>query len=114
MPWVETESPHFAARHELDDEDAVVDVLSLLEATWARLDEALDGRLPETPLDVVVHGSEASLLAAQPGLLVVRRLAAPAARRYLAGWPSGRAGRPRRCWARCAGGTRCPSRSRAA
>jgi hypothetical protein len=87
VPWVETESPHFAARHELEDEDGVVDLLSLLEATWARLEEALGDRLPGSPVDVVVHGSDASLLAAKPALVLVRRLAAPAGRRYLAGWP---------------------------
>lgn len=92
MPWVETESPHLLARHELADEDDVLAVLDQLEGTWERLAGAVgEDALPEPPLDVVVHGSDASLMAARPELVLVRRLAAPAARRYLAGWPAGSA-----------------------
>ncbi|MCW3046803.1 MAG: hypothetical protein JWO74_1087 [Solirubrobacterales bacterium] len=84
MPWVETTSPHFAARHELADEDDVVGVLEQLEATRERLVELF----PQVPDEVaiVVHGSDAALTVAQPYLPVLRRLTAPAARRYLVGW----------------------------
>jgi hypothetical protein len=84
VPWVETTSPHFAARHELDDADDVVGVLSLLEGTRRRL----QGRFPVVPATtaVVVHGSAAQLDLAAPYLPLVRRLTAPAARRYLVGW----------------------------
>jgi hypothetical protein len=84
VPWVETTSPHFAARHELADEDAVVGVLELLEGTRERL----TGLFPTVPgeVSVVVHPSDAALAVAQPYLPILRRLTAPAARRYLGGW----------------------------
>jgi hypothetical protein len=84
VPWVETTSPHFAARHELVDEDDVAGVLELLEGTRERLAGAF-ATLPDE-VEVVVHGSDAALAAAQPYLPVLRRMVAPAARRYLVGW----------------------------
>jgi hypothetical protein len=84
VPWVETESPHFAARHELVDDDDVAGVLELLEGTRERLAEAFVTIPGE--VEVVVHGSDAALAAAQPYLPVLRRMVAPAARRYLVGW----------------------------
>jgi hypothetical protein len=84
VPWVETSSPHFAARHELVDDDDVAGVLELLEGTRERLAAAF-ARLPDD-VEVVVHGSDAALAAAQPYLPVLRRMVAPAARRYLVGW----------------------------
>ena len=89
MSWVETESPSFAARHTDGDADDVVGVLEQLEST--RLDlGALLGATPPGPIGVVVHPSRAQLYAAQPHLAAVVRLTAPAARRYVAGWPSAR------------------------
>jgi hypothetical protein len=84
VTWVETTSPHFAARHEEADAHAVVGVLELLEGTRARLAASF----PAVPdeVDVVVHGSRAQLDMAAPYLPLVRRLTAPAARRYLVGW----------------------------
>jgi hypothetical protein len=84
VTWVETTSPHFAARHEEGDAHDVVGVLELLEGTRARL----AARFPAVPddVDVVVHGSVAQLDLAAPFLPLVRRLTAPAARRYLVGW----------------------------
>ena len=84
MPWVETTSPHFAARHELVDDDDVAGVLELLEGTRERLADAF-ATIPGE-VEVVVHGSDAALAAAQPYLPVLRRMVAPAARRYLVGW----------------------------
>jgi hypothetical protein len=84
VPWVETSSPHFAARHELVDDDDVADVLELLEGTRERLGVAF-ADLPDE-VAVVIHGSDAALTAAQPYLPVLRRLVAPASRRYLVGW----------------------------
>ena len=84
MPWVETTSPHFAARHELVDDDDVAGVLELLEGTRERLADAF-ATIPGE-IEVVVHGSDAALAAAQPYLPVLRRMVAPAARRYLVGW----------------------------
>jgi hypothetical protein len=86
--WVETSSPHFAARHDLADEDDVVAVLELLESTRERLAQAFPA-VPDDVVDVVLHGSRAQLWTAQPELPVVSRLTAPAARRYLVGWPAG-------------------------
>ena len=84
MPWVETVSPHFAARHELADDDDVAGVLELLEGTRERLG-AVFAVLPED-VEVIVHGSDAALTAAQPYLPLLRRMVAPASRRYLVGW----------------------------
>src|SRR4051794_32778993 len=84
VPWVETESPHFAARHGLVDDDDVAGVLELLEGTRERLAEAFTNIPGE--VEVVVHGSDAALAAAQPYLPLLRRMVAPAARRYLVGW----------------------------
>lgn len=86
--WVETSSPHFVARHDAVDEDDVVGVLELLEGMRERLATVF----PVVPddIDVVLHGSRAQLYTAQPELPVVLRLTAPAARRYLTGWPSSR------------------------
>lgn len=86
--WVETSSPHFAARHDLADEADVVGVLELLESTRERLAEAFP-TVPGEVVDVVLHGSRAQLWTAQPELPLVSRLVAPAARRYLVGWPGG-------------------------
>ena len=84
MSWVETSSPHFAARHDEADAHDVVGVLELLEGTRTRLARAF----PTVPddVDVVVHGSSAQLDLAAPLVPIVRRLTAPAARRYLVGW----------------------------
>ncbi|PTL56389.1 hypothetical protein [Paraconexibacter algicola] len=88
MPWVETSSPNFAARHELRDEDDVASVLELLEDTRERLVQTFPE--PEHEITVVVHGSTGSLALAQPYLPLLQRLTAPASRRYLAGWPGAR------------------------
>ncbi len=84
MPWSETTSPHFAARHDDADAEDVVSVLELLEGMRERLTE----RFPVVPAEVsvVVHGSAAQLDLAAPYLPLVRRMTAPAARRYLVGW----------------------------
>lgn len=88
MPWVETSSPNFAARHELHDEDDVAAVLEQLEDTRERLEPTF-GTLPDETT-VVVHGSPGSLALAQPYLPLLQRLTAPASRRYLVGWPGAR------------------------
>ena len=84
MSWVETSSPSFTARHTEADADDVVGVLELLEGTRERL----AGVLPVVPegLGVVVHPTLAQLDLAQPVVPLLRRLTAPASRRYLAGW----------------------------
>jgi hypothetical protein len=81
--WTETSSEHFAARHQAADADDAAGVLELLEATRTRLARAF--ALVPTAVDVVLHNSEWQLLLARPGLAVARVVAAPAARRYVAG-----------------------------
>lgn len=88
MPWVETTSPSFSARHELADDEDVVEVLELLESTRERLGNAF-AKLP-ADVAVVIHGSPLQLDLAQPYVPLVRRLTAPAARRYVVGWFSQR------------------------
>lgn len=85
MPWEETESPSFLARHTDGDADDVVAVLELLETTRADLDAVLPVT-PPGPVEVVVHASRTQLYTAQPHLLAVLRLTNPAARRYVTGW----------------------------
>jgi len=88
VPWVETSSPNFSARHELRDDEDVAGVLELLEDTRERLGTAF-ASLP-AEVTVVVHGSAGALALAQPYLPLLQRLTAPSARRYLAGWTTAR------------------------
>ncbi len=84
MPWVESFSPSFSARHESSQADDAAQVLDDLEVFRAKL-----GRVfPSTPgeVTVVIHPRPAALALAHPWLPLARRLSAPAARRYYAGW----------------------------
>jgi hypothetical protein len=85
--WVETESPHFTARHAEEDLEHAVDVLDQLEATRADLAERL-GALPEN-VEIVLHQSDDALAMARPSVPFRRALTSPASRRYLAGGISG-------------------------
>lgn len=88
MPWVETESPSFTARHESDQADEAVSVLEELEGFREQL-----GQLFEiTPGDVavIIHPGPVQLYLAQPWLPLARLFAAPASRRYFSGWFSSR------------------------
>ncbi len=84
MPWTETNSLSFTARHELGDEECAERTLDELEDLRLRLED----RLEEAPGDVtvVIHTSAGWLAAAHPFLPGARLAAAPAGRRYLAGW----------------------------
>lgn len=84
MAWVETESPSFTARHESADADAAVRVLEQLEEFRERIAE----RFPILPEDVsaVIHPGSWQLALAHPWLPLARLAAAPASRRYFAGW----------------------------
>jgi hypothetical protein len=84
VSWAETHSPSFTARHADADGDDVIGVLELLEGVRERLASSFPA-VPEH-LSVVLHPSAAQLDVAQPVVPVLRRLTAPAARRYLAGW----------------------------
>jgi hypothetical protein len=85
VAWVETDSLSFTARHDDADTGAAQRTLDRLEELRLRLEERFD----EAPGDVtvVIHDNPAWLSAAHPLLPAVRWSAAPAGRRYLAGWP---------------------------
>jgi hypothetical protein len=85
MTWVETDSLSFKARHDDADVACAHRVLDSLEDIRMRLEERFD----EVPGDVtiIIHDNPAWLSAAHPLLPAVRWSAAPAARRYLVGWP---------------------------
>jgi hypothetical protein len=84
VAWVETHSLSFAARHEADDAECAQRTLDDLEDMRLRLEE----RFEQAPggITVVVHPAAAWLSAAHPFLPAARWAAAPAGRRYLAGW----------------------------
>ncbi len=87
MPWVESASPSFRARHDSADAADAAAVLRSLEHTRERL---LD--LFPTGVDgftVIVHRSTLSLSLANPMVPIVWLMTAPAARRYVAGWGGG-------------------------
>ncbi|MDP9383765.1 MAG: hypothetical protein M3P50_00750, partial [Actinomycetota bacterium] len=86
MPWLETPSATFTARHDARDADDAAAVLAQLEAARERLEPLFGARAAVGEMAAVLHGSTAQLDAAQPWLPLYRRLTAPAGRRYLAGW----------------------------
>src|SRR3954466_10617345 len=88
MPWVESASETFVARHDARDAEDAHRVLAQLEHARLRLEESFTARPGE--LAVVLHSSPAQLDAAQPWVPVLRRLTAPAARRYVVGWAGAR------------------------
>ena len=84
VPWVETPSLSFTARHEASQADDALAVLEDLEQHRTHLEELLP-RVPAN-VTVVLHDSPVQLLFASPMLGVVRRLTSRAARRYMVGW----------------------------
>src|SRR3954468_14003519 len=85
MSWVETESLSFTARHDSDDASYAERTLDGLEDLRLRLEDRFEV-IPEE-VTIVVHTNPLWLTAAHPFLPVARWSAAPAGRRYLAGWP---------------------------
>jgi hypothetical protein len=87
VAWVESASPSFRARHESTHADDVDGALYSLERTR----EYLAQQFPRTVdgITVVFHSGPASLSIACPMVPLNWITAAPAARRYVAGW-SGR------------------------
>ncbi len=84
MSWTEPHSPAFSARHESTEAEPAVRVLGELEGFRTEL-----ARLFETVPDdvaVVLHPRPYALALAHPWLPLARRAAAPASRRYFAGW----------------------------
>jgi hypothetical protein len=84
VPWVETSSPPFVVRHASSERDGAQRTLAMLEAARERVDAMLGVEVGE--VTAVLHENELLLALAHPVLPVLRRLTAPAARRYLAGW----------------------------
>lgn len=84
MPWTETESLSFVARHEEGDEECAERVLDELEDTRLALEERFD----HAPggITIVIHPTSGWLAAAHPFLPLARLASAPTGRRYLAGW----------------------------
>jgi hypothetical protein len=85
VTWIETESLSFAARHDDADTGCAQRVLDRLEDLRLKLED----RFEAVPggITIVIHDNPAWLSAAHPLLPAVRWAAAPAGRRYLAGWP---------------------------
>src|SRR3954447_25865505 len=84
MPWIETESLSFIARHEADDTDYAQRTLDALEDLRLRLEERFD----DVPggITVIIHPTPGWLDAAHPFLPLARLAAAPAGPRYLRRW----------------------------
>ncbi|MBA3301931.1 MAG: hypothetical protein H0T15_08695 [Thermoleophilaceae bacterium] len=84
MTWVETNSLSFAARHDADQAGEASRLLERLEAFRA----GLASELPALPdeVAVVIHPRPFMLSLAHPWLPLARIAAAPASRRYMAGW----------------------------
>lgn len=87
MAWVESVSASFRARHESEHADDADRVLHSLERTREQLAELFPRPVGE--LTVVLHGGMSSLSMAHPLLPLAWLAAAPAARRYVAGWAGG-------------------------
>lgn len=84
MPWVETASLSFVARHNSGEADAAAAVLEDLERFRARLEGSFE-RVPGE-VAVVLHPRAPMLTLAAPWLPLARAVSAPAGRRYFAGW----------------------------
>ena len=84
MPWVETESLSFTARHDSGDTAFAERTLDRMEDLRLRLEDRFE--LVPGDVTVVVHTNPAWLAMAHPFLPAARWSAAPAGRRYLAGW----------------------------
>jgi hypothetical protein len=85
MTWTETTSLTFSARHEDSDTSYAEELLDRLEDLSLRLEDRFE--VAPGDITVVVHPSPIWLTMAHPFLPAVRWSAAPAGRRYLAGWP---------------------------
>jgi hypothetical protein len=84
VPWVETSSESFAARHDAADAAAVGDLLERLEGFRSSLEEHFVSTPAQTA--VVIHPSTWQLALARPWMPLARLVTAPAGRRYLTGW----------------------------
>jgi hypothetical protein len=86
MPWVESLSPSFSARHHSSAAAEAERVLDLLERTRERLATLFPATIGE--LTVVLHSSPSSLRASNPLVVLRQAICHPSGRRYVAGWGS--------------------------
>jgi hypothetical protein len=84
VTWVETHSLSFAARHDSGDSAFAERALDRMEDLRLRLEDRFEAVPGE--ITVVVHTNPLLLSMAHPFLPAARWSAAPAGRRYLAGW----------------------------
>jgi hypothetical protein len=84
MSWTESHSTWFSARHESSEVDGAAEVLGELERFRAELVGHFE--LPADEIAVVLHPRPYALALAHPWLPLARQAAAPASRRYFAGW----------------------------
>src|SRR5918999_773158 len=84
VPWVESHSLSFSARHDSQHAGQAAAVLESLEAFRDELSQLFD-RTPGE-VSVVIHPRPSMLAFAPPWLPLARMVAAPASRRYFAGW----------------------------
>jgi hypothetical protein len=84
MPWIETESLSFTARHDSDDSAFAERTLDRMEDLRLRLEDRFE--IVPGEVTVVIHTNPVWLTMAHPFLPIARWSAAPAGRRYLAGW----------------------------
>lgn len=84
MAWVETESLSFTARHDSEDSAFAERILDRMEDLRLRLEDRFE--VAPGDVTVVVHTNPAWLSLAHPFLPAARWSAAPAGRRYMAGW----------------------------
>jgi hypothetical protein len=84
VAWAESHSLSFSARYDSSQVEEAAAVLTSLEV----LRDELGGLFERLPgeVDVVLHPRPAALTLAHPWLPLARRVAAPASRRYFAGW----------------------------
>ncbi len=84
MAWVESLSPSFSARHESAHARQATEVLDDLEEFRESLSSLFE--VIPSEIAVVMHARSIALSLAHPWLPLARRVAAPASRRYFAGW----------------------------
>ena len=84
MPWEESQSPTFSARHDSSHRSEAAAVLESLEAFREEVGGLFE-RVPDE-VAVVLHPRAWALTLAHPWLPIARMVAAPASRRYYAGW----------------------------
>lgn len=85
MTWTETTSLTFSARHEGRDTSYAEQLLDRLENLSLRLEDRFE--IVPDEISIVIHPSSIWLSLAHPYFPAVRWSAAPAGRRYVAGWP---------------------------